>query len=174
MNKLNEELLTRIKEGKPVDTAMIPGHLSTPKMPDDVFTVIVDTKGNEFKKVIDNGKFFEWIEKVASISANAKAPIENKAIVGSTFVTACESAKGDIERHIQEIDGAEVSGFTWTYGTNKLQSVSLQGKEIQKAIKLFSKVRENAIEPIPAAQGNPNLPDMTNLQELQNYMSGRD
>ena len=166
--KLSQEILNNIKQGKPVDIAMIPGHITTPVMPQEVYDIEVDTKGHQFKKVINADKFIAWIEQVNNATLDQDADISEKSIVGSTFATSCNLAKQDINNNREVIDGEELTGFIWNS-----QAVSLKGAQIEKALNAFSQVIENSIIPVPASVSNPSLPDYDNLEELRNYMSGR-
>ena len=177
MSKLNQNILDAIKEGKGVDTAMIPGHVDTPKMPADVMDV-KSVKGYEFKKTINAERFIAWIETIAQNNQNQNADIAEKAIAGSQFAVECYLAQKSIKKHEKNIAGERYSGFVWNYQTGTPKSVSLEGDMIDRAANAFAQAMETMIVPIEAKSKKlPTVidPEEINRQEeIVEYLSTRD
>ena len=179
MSKLNQDILDAIKEGKGVDTAMIPGHVSTPTIPEEVLTPLVNhTTGKVYKKVINPVKFVEWIESVAAANLDENQDMSMKSIKGSNFERSCDVAKKEIETNVETVDGEKVSGFRW-FVEGTLTSVSLKGEElIDRATNAFAQVLETTIVPIEARSRKlPTVLDPEELnrqEEIVYYMSRRD
>ena len=140
MIKLNvEKLLDDIKNGRKVESRYS-GWVYTPKIPDEVFTIVTKSNGEEFKRYLTEDKFIPWIETIAANSLNPEADIKERAIASTHFTTMCENCYRDIERR-----KSDICGFTWLENGNPY-SVSLQGEEsIERAKNAFASVVKNAI-----------------------------
>ena len=167
--KLSEDLLQKIKEGKPVDTNMIPGHISTPKMPGEVYNIEYNQDGTEFKRTIDADRWIDWINSVAVASADENADITLKSIVNSSFYDNCHFAYMTITKHIKDINGEKHSGAFWSEGGHTY-SVSLINDQITRAIDALVAVNEHSI----VAKSNNIFAPKTALRAMMDPEAARD
>ena len=142
MNK--QELLEDIKEGRPVDAGMIPGWINTPVMPEEVFDIEYNSKGEEFKRSINAGKWINWINEVAEATVDPEADMESKSIAGTHFHSQCDSAYSSVMRNLEENKG--YTGAVWIENGNPY-SIALEGANIITAKVALQKVLANTIKP---------------------------
>ena len=171
MKNLTQELYEKIKAGEAVDTTSIQGYINTPEIPDDVFTIVKNAKGEEFKRYIEAGKWISWINSVADKTQDTEAPIEEKAIVGTHFYKQCEFSYREIQRN--EFNG--LSGTRWLCN-GALYSISIQGKEIQDATVALKRIAECAIVPVSnniAEKEADAVHTRERQQDIIEYVNGR-
>ena len=133
-NISTEQLLEDIKNGKPVDTAMIPGHVHTPVMPKEVFAV----------KDGRAALFIAYLRKVAVSTAHPKADITERVIENTHFHKSCQSAYGDLCSEYDEIRGL---GCTWIH-EGRLCAVPMTAREVKKAKEALESILENVLVPV--------------------------
>ena len=142
MNKITEELLEKIKAGKVVDSAMLMGNISTPVIPDEVFTIVYKANGEEFKRYLEADKWIAWLNSVTEKNIDPEVDLEEKAIVGTKFYNQCELSYREINRRRE----GDRSGTIWLYQATPY-SIALEGKQIDDAKKALSQVHASAFAP---------------------------
>lgn len=170
MKNLAQELYDKIKAGQPVDTSAIPSAISTPDIPDEVFTIVRKANGEEFKRYLEADNWIDWLNSVADKTEDEQAPIEEKAIVGTNFYDQCKLSYREIVKH-----GEEMSGTVWLY-KGAPYSISLQGEKIQLAKDALMRVAECAIVPVSNNIADREA-DLLHVRERQqdiiDYVNGR-
>ena len=164
-----EELLESIKNGKAVESSMINGWIHTPAMPEEVFNIEYNSKGEEVKRSINPAEWIKWINSVAEASADQEADIEQKSIVGTRFHSQCESAYASFMKHLSENKG--YTGAVWLEkGTP--YSIPFEGANIITAKVALEKVLQNSIQP----KNFDNIADRFNRESertMRDIISGR-
>lgn len=163
MNKLTSELLESIKLRQPIDTNLIPGYISTPVLPDEVFTIVKKANGEEFKRYLEADKWIAWLNSVADKTVDPEAEMTEKVIAGSKFHAQCELSSKEIVK--TEENG--MAGTIWLDRGN-LYSISLAGDKIQEALDALQRVQECAIMPIP--EDVVNLEDKYDTEKAATYL----
>lgn len=170
-NKFNEqELLELIEKNAPITEPLFLPNINTPRIPDEVFTIVTKANGEEFKRYLEADKFLPWLDEVANNSINPEADIREKCIERTQFYQQCEMALKSIEGHLK--DNNELTGFTWINNGNPY-SVSLQGANIIKASAVLSKVMANAVQP-RIVETVADLYDRDRQHDLKDIISGKD
>lgn len=145
-HKFNEkELLELIAKNAPITDPVFMPNINTPRIPDEVFTIIYKQNGEEFKRYLEADKFIPWIASVAEKSNDPEADISEKCIARTKFYDQCENALKTIESNIKQDDGL-MSGFVWNYNGD-LKSVSLSNEQISDAVNAFTAVVQSAVKP---------------------------
>lgn len=157
MNKISEELLDKIKAGKAVDSAMLVGNISTPVIPDEVFTIVYKANGEEFKRYLEADKWIAWLNSVAEKNIDPEADLEEKAIVGTKLYNQCELSIREIDRK----RNGDLSGTIWLYNANPY-TIALQGKQIDEAKNALAKVHSTAF--VPMTEDRKFATNYTNVQ----------
>ena len=167
---LANEMLEQIKEGRLVDSRYS-GYIFTPAIPDEVFTIVYKSNGDEFKRYLTFDKFIPWIEQVAKNTTNQDADMTEKAIAGTRFYNRCDEAYKSIVKH-----GDDLTGFTWLDNGN-LYSVSIQGKEnAERAKTAFTQITEVAL-PVKLqdfTEENARASEIRRHNEIVKQMGGHD
>ena len=145
MSKITEKLLTQIKEGEVVDSAMLVGHIATPTIPNEVFTYVRKANGEIFKKYLEADKWIAWLNSVAEKNVDPEADLTEKAIVGSRFYRICNRSLNEIELKERQ----NMSGTIWIENGNSY-SITLAGKQIDQAKLALLNVQETAVKPLVA------------------------
>ena len=147
--KLSENLLQSITEGKPVDITMIPGHISTPAMPEEIFDIEYNQDGTEFKRTINADKWISWLQDVGKANRRKKSDISSKAIAQSKFYHECHIASKFISKNIEKVGDDTYSGVIWSL-SDKTYTIGLKNEQITEAIKALKKALDHSVTPISA------------------------
>jgi len=170
-HKFNEkELLELIDKNAPITEPLFMPNINTPRIPDEVFTIIYKQNGEEFKRYLEADKFIAWIASVADKSKDPQADIAEKCIGRTKFYEQCQSTLKSIEHNIKQGNDL-LTGFVWLDKGN-LYSVSLNVEQVSNALKAFTAVTENAVQP-RIVESMADLYDKEKQHDMKEIISGR-
>ena len=145
--KLSETLLQNIKDGKSVDLNMVPGHIATPQMPEEIFDIEYTKDGSEFKRSINSDKWISWIQSVGKANKRKTADISEKTISQSKFYFLCHHSHTSIVKNMQKIGEDLYSGLIWTYG-EQAYSISLKNEQVRASLRALKEAVKHPVEPV--------------------------
>lgn len=160
----NNNFLNNLRLGRPVEEQDI-AHLTTPRIPDETWTIITKENGEFFKRYLEADKFLAFLDSVVINNLDTNSDINTKSVKDSPFVQQCELTARLLQKRLANNDSL---GFVWSDSSHSQEdaytyngkdgktnihypstfSVALTPELAQKYLDTLHQISETSIIPI--------------------------
>ena len=181
-----QEIMTKLRNGEAVYKEDI-SYISTPKMPESVWTIVRKSNGEFFKRYLDAEKLLLFYEKIARNNTNSEIDIQFRSVAGTDFYGECQAIRDSLQKRLANgqalgfkliIDDYVEENPTRTQdGTVHLHnifSVALTEEQTQRYIDVLTNLLETSFQPTMGVPANSMNEDDFYDKALADSIMGRD